>query len=115
MEKMILGKYSLNEAVGLVVDGYRGVSTNDKYSAQERKDGARSLLGELAKDYRENKNKIFAIIEETLTEILPERLADTVGRFAEIKNFNEGDTPKFSVKNGKIKAYSVASGGNSIQ
>ena len=107
----ILGKFTLDEATSLVVDGYRNVSTHPDYTAEERLEGSRELLGELSKDYRRNKNQIFAIIEQTLTEILPERLESTIGRFAEVKTFAEGDTPRFHVKNGKIKAYSVALGG----
>lgn len=111
MEK-ILGKFTIQEAVGLVADSYRGTSSKAEYSAEERAEGAKKLLSELAKDYRANKNQIFAIIEQSLTEILPERLEATIGRFAEVKQFAEGDTPRFSVKNGKIKAYSVALGGS---
>lgn len=107
----ILNQYTIDEAVSLVVDGYRNVSTHKDYSAAERAEGSRLLLSELAKDYRNNKNQIFAIIERTITEILPERLRDTIGRFAEVEQFAEGDTPRFHVKNGKIKAFSVALGG----
>lgn len=107
----ILGKFTVEEATNLVVDGYRNVSSHKDYTAEERRDGANALLVELAKDYRNNKNQIFQIIEETITEVLPERLEATIGRFAEIKMFAEGDTPSFSVKNGKITAYSVSIGG----
>ena len=110
--KDILGKFTLKEAVSLVTDGYRNTSTNKDYTAEERREGSRELLAELAKDYRANKEQIFAIIEETLTEVLPERLEASIGRFAEIKNFAEGDTPRFHVRNGKITAYSVAQGGS---
>lgn len=107
----ILNKFSLSEATDLVVDSYRGVSSHKDYTAAERAEGARNLLSELSKDYRTNKNQIFRIIEESIEEILPERLEDSIGRFAEIKNFAEGDTPRFHVRNGKIKAFSVAQGG----
>lgn len=107
----ILNQYTLDEATSLVVDGYRNVSTHKEYSAEERKAGSRELLTELAKDYRNNKEQIFAIIEKTITEILPERLRETIGRFAEVEKFAEGDTPRFHVKNGKIKAFTVALGG----
>lgn len=106
----ILGKFTVNEAKDLVVDGYRNISSHKEYTAEERREGANALLVELSKDYRNNKNQIFAIIEETLTEILPERLDATIGRFAEIKRFAEGDTPSFSVRNGKITAFTVALG-----
>lgn len=107
----VLNKYTLDEATDLVVDSYRNVSSNKDYTAQERREGARLLLAELAKDYRNNKNQIFAIIEKVLTEVLPERLESTIGRFAEIEQFAEGDTPRFAVRNGKITAFTVALGG----
>lgn len=107
----ILGKYTLNEAVSLVTDSYRNTSTHKDYTAEERAEGSRLLLAELAKDYRNNKEQIFAIIERTITEVLPERLDATIGRFAEIEKFAEGDTPRFSVRNGKITAFTVAQGG----
>lgn len=110
MEK-VLNQYTIDEAVSLVVDGYRNVSSHKDYTAQERIEGSRLLLAELAKDYRNNKNQIFAIIERTITEVLPERLRETIGRFADIEQFAEGDTPRFNVKSGKITAYSVALGG----
>ena len=113
--KEILNKFTLKEAVSLVADGYRNVSTNKDYTAEERREGSRELLSELAKDYRGNKDQIFAIIEETLTQVLPERLEASIGRFAEVKNFAEGDTPKFLVKNGKITAYTVAQGGGVVR
>lgn len=106
----VLNKFTIQEAVDLVVDSYRNVSSNAAYTAEERREGARELLSELAKDYRNNKNQIFAIIEQTITEVLPERLRSTIGRFAEIAKFAEGDTPRFSVSNGKIVAYTVALG-----
>lgn len=108
----VLGKFTVKEATDLVVDGYRNVSSHKEYTAQERRDGANALLVELSKDYRNNKNQIFQIIEETITEVLPERLHATIGRFAEVKMFAEGDTPSFSVRNGKITAFSVALGGS---
>lgn len=107
----ILNKFTMQEAVDLVVDSYRNVSTNPNYTAEERREGARELLSELSKDYRKNKEQIFAIIEQTITEVLPERLHNTIGRFAEITKFAEGDTPRFSVSNGKITAYTVSLGG----
>lgn len=107
----ILGKYTINEATDLVVDSYRNISSNKDYTSEERREGARHLLTELAKDYRANKNQIFAIIERTITEVLPERLNETIGRFADIEQFAEGDTPRFAVRNGKIKAFNVALGG----
>jgi len=98
------------EMFALAMDAYRGeTSKPEKYSASERKEGMNALLKDLAQDYRANKNEIFEIIETTISEVLPERLSQILG-FADVKKFAEGDTPRFVVKNGKIKAYVTAVG-----
>ena len=48
--------------------------------------------------YRENKNLIFSLIEETLTDILPKKVQDAYGMFAEVKTFGQGDKPIFRRK-----------------
>lgn len=108
----ILGKFTVEEAAGLVMDSYRNTSTHKDYTAEERKEGARELLVELAQDYRRNKIAIFEIIEQALEDILPDRINDTIGRFAEIQQFKAGDKPSFRITNGEIKFYNVALGGH---
>lgn len=46
--------------------------------------------------YRENKNLIFSIIEETLDEVLPKKVVERYEQFAETKTFAQGDKPIFS-------------------
>lgn len=48
--------------------------------------------------YRENKNLIFRIIEETLDEVLPLKVTETYQQFAEVKVFGQGDKPIFRRK-----------------
>lgn len=48
--------------------------------------------------YRENKNLIFSIIEEVLTDILPKKVVEQYGDFAEVKTFGQGDKPLFKRK-----------------
>lgn len=48
--------------------------------------------------YRENKNLIFSILEETLDDILPKKIADAYSQFAEVRTFNQGDKPLFRRK-----------------
>ena len=48
--------------------------------------------------YRENKNLIFSIIEETLDEVLPKKITEAYDQFAEIKTFAQGDKPIFRRK-----------------
>ena len=45
--------------------------------------------------FRENKNFIYKLLEETIDEVLPERIMAQYGSFAEIKTFKQGDKPIF--------------------
>ena len=49
-------------------------------------------------DYRENKNLIFSVIEETLDEVLPKKVEEVYMQFAETKQFAQGDKPIFRRK-----------------
>lgn len=48
--------------------------------------------------YRENKNMIFSLIEETLDDILPKKVQEAYSMFAEVKTFGQGDKPIFRRK-----------------
>ena len=54
--------------------------------------------------YRENKSIIFRMIEETLTDILPKKVLDAYGQFAEVKTLAQGEKPIFKRKIGKMRA-----------
>lgn len=55
--------------------------------------------------YRQNKNLIFEVIEETLDDVLPRKLQDAYGQFAEVKQFAQGDKPLFRRKmSGRARA-----------
>lgn len=49
-------------------------------------------------DYRENKNLIFSIIEETLDDVVPKKVSEKYEQFAEVKVFAQGDKPVFRRK-----------------
>ena len=53
--------------------------------------------------YRENKNLIFSIIEETLDEILPKKVEEQYNAFAEVRTFKQGDKVEFRRKLGSNK------------
>lgn len=58
----------------------------------------RNEMNELAgtyAQYRENKNTIFALIEQTLDEVLPKKVLQQYDQFAEVKTFAQGDKPIF--------------------
>lgn len=48
--------------------------------------------------YRENKNTVFSLIEQTLDEVLPKKVAEDYMNFAETRVFAQGDKPIFSRK-----------------
>ena len=48
--------------------------------------------------YRDNKNLIFSVIEETLDEVLPKKVEQAYMQFAETKQFAQGDKPIFKRK-----------------
>lgn len=68
---------------------------------------ARNELNELAKTYEEyeaNKSLIFSIMKETMDVILPKKVLDRYGDFAEIKQFAQGTKPVFIKKTGRRRA-----------
>lgn len=61
----------------------------------------RKEMNELAgnyKQYRENKNLVFELIEEGLDEVLPAKVLQNYGQFADVKTYGQGDKPIFNVK-----------------
>lgn len=61
----------------------------------------RNEMNELAPSYREyrnNKNLIFELIEVGVDEILPKRVLQNYGQFAEVKTYAQGDKPIFSTR-----------------
>lgn len=54
--------------------------------------------------YREHKNEVFSLVEETINDILPQRIENAYGRFAETRVFPQGTTAVFTRKVGRIRA-----------
>ena len=54
--------------------------------------------------YRENKNTIFSLIEETMDDILPKKVEEEYGRFAEIKTIAQGNSTIFWRKHDRQRA-----------
>ena len=72
---------------------------DEKFTCEEVNDALRRELNELAGTYalyRENKNKIFSLIEESFNDVLPQKVMSQYGQFAEIKQFAQGDRPVFT-------------------
>ena len=71
----------------------------EKFSYADLCDTLRSELKELVGTFslwRENKNTVFALMEETINDYLPKRVLEQYGQFAEIKTFKQGDRPVFT-------------------
>lgn len=108
---MDIMNFSMEEVIKCSIDAYRGVSTDDRYTAEERQEGLRNYLRELGKDFEGNKGKIFSVINETANEILPNKVREIMNTFADFKSVDDGQTIRYRVKNGKIKAHIMAIGG----
>ena len=72
---------------------------NETFSYTDLNNTLRDELVELAGTYslyRENKNTIFALLEQTIEDVLPKRVLEQYGAFAEIKTFKQGEKPIFT-------------------
>lgn len=100
----VVAKASSNTSAP-VAYSFNGKTENVNYSAAN--ETLRKEMLELAGTnalYRENKNTIFSLIEETVTEVLPNRVMDRYAQFAETRVFKQGDRPVFVRRNmGKIR------------
>ena len=76
-------------------------STNqgeETFSAEDVNSALRAQFELLAPDYkgfRRNKNQIFELIEETIDDILPNRVMEQYGQFADIRVLAQGDKAVF--------------------
>ena len=77
-------------------------SFGDKtFGYSEMNETLRTEFQELAPDYRNykiNQNTIFALIEQTIDDVLPARVLEQYSQFAEVKTFAQGDKPIFTQK-----------------
>jgi len=73
----------------------------ETYSYDALNETLRRELNEYAgtwAQYRENKHFIFSLIEETLNDILPKKVQEAYGMFAEVKTYKQGEKPIFRRK-----------------
>ena len=79
------------------------------FTLGQAEDALRVELRELAKDYnafRRNKLTIYELMQETVDEVLPNRVIEAIGQFAEVKQFGQGQKPVFKKKVGKQRGKS---------
>lgn len=73
-------------------------SENEKYTAEQTSELLRAQMNLLAHDYRsfrENKNTIFALIEQTIDEVLPAKVLQQYEQFADVRTVGQGDKVVF--------------------
>lgn len=73
----------------------------EKYSVDQVNSVLRDELAALGGTYslyRENKNTIFELIETTIDDVLPKRVIEQYGQFAEVQTVAQGDKPIFAQK-----------------
>lgn len=71
---------------------------NESYTLDQVNEALATEFQKLAgtyRDYRENKNVIFRLIEETIDEVLPARVEQQYAQFAEVRNVAQGDKAIF--------------------
>lgn len=54
--------------------------------------------------FRENKNTLFTLMEQTLNDVMPKNVLDTYGMFADVQTVAQGDTIVFTKKIGDLRA-----------
>jgi len=73
-------------------------SENEKYTAEQTSELLRAQMNILAHDYRsfrENKNTIFSLIEQTIDEVLPAKVMQQYEQFADVRTVAQGDKVVF--------------------
>ena len=55
-------------------------------------------LGRTPQDFRENKNLIYTLMEVGLTEVLPQKVMQAYGQFADVRTFAQGVKPVYKVR-----------------
>lgn len=76
-------------------------SSNENYSAEMVNDALRTqfeLLGGSLQAFRRNKNTIFELIENTIDEILPNKVMQQYERFADVQAVAQGDQAIFKLR-----------------
>lgn len=80
-----------------VAYSFNGENYNYSDLQETMRNEYRELAGTYAL-YRENKNTIFKLLEQSIDDVLPARVMEQYSRFAEIKTFAQGDKPIFIQK-----------------
>lgn len=102
----MLDRNNLFELAKVTANAKKGAPTaysfgENKFSYAELNDTLRKELNEYAATpalYRENKNTIFSLMEVIVDDVLPAKVMEMYGMFAEIKQFAQGEKAIFTQK-----------------
>ena len=100
----MLDQKNLFELAKVTASAKKGAPTaysfgDNKFSYAELNETLRNELNEYAgtvQSYRENKNLIFSLMEVIVDEVLPVRVMEAYGQFAEIRQFGQGEKAVFT-------------------
>ena len=99
----MLDRNNLFELAKVTANAKKGAPTaysfgDNKFSYAELNDTLRKELNEYAATpalYRENKNTIFSLMEVIVDDVLPAKVMEMYGMFAEVKQFAQGEKAVF--------------------
>lgn len=97
-----------NAIKDLVLCSFYGTSPDPtQFSNTDVKGALKEEIHKIASDYdsyRRNKLDLFEIMQEAYTEIVPRKVEDFMGSFAEIKTVADGQRAQFKVRRGRRRA-----------
>lgn len=82
--KQVPNNYSITDLEGTLRDKFRTLVPNGNFMA-----------------FQQNKWQIFSIIQEVLDDVLPIKIRDRIGAFAEVRSVPQGDKIRFNLKKGR--------------
>lgn len=76
---------------------------NESFSYADLNNTLRSQLNELCGNgnyyqFQANQNTIFSLMAQTIDDVLPKKVLEQYGAFAEVKNYTQGERPVFTQK-----------------
>lgn len=74
---------------------------DEKFSTAQVNEALRTELQKMTAtyaDYRDNKNRIFRLVEESIDEVLPKKVEEQYMQFAETKTIAQGDKAVFRIR-----------------
>lgn len=113
----------ISKLKAMALDIYNKVPT--EYSVDTMEDALRAEINQMVKNedgtinfykFQQNKQFIFELMSEIIDTIMPKKVLDIMGKFADVETFTQGSKPRFQIKKGKNRVKNfvtkVGAGGN---